>query len=715
MATAKTKVAAGEPTASSGPSDGVQPAPRTFAPAFRRLRVYAFDPSLETQLDNAVINQVVLKVPWESGLDPDPGQRPGDGELRKGPVGEYLEVIDVDPASGCYYPPVDLNDRNLLAQDGLPPSTGNPQFHQQMVYAVAMTTIRNFERALGRLAMWSPHYTKKPPYVPHYVRRLRIYPHALRQANAFYSPQKKALLFGYFPAAGSDPAHQMPGATIFTCLSHDIVVHETTHALLDGLHRRFIEPTNADSLAFHEAFADVVALFQHFSFPEVLRHQIGKTRGDLADQNLLGELAYEFGRATGVRGALRSAIGTWKDGKWQPHVPQPGEYKLTAQPHTRGSHLVAAVFDAFLAIYKARIADLLRIATGGTGRLPEGQLHPDLVNRLADEAAKSSRHVLNMCIRALDYCPPCDLTFGEYLRALITADFDLVRDDYRGYRIAMIEAFRRRGIFPDDVRTLSEDGLCWHAPDSGELELLGQILPKAAEFQALMPSWDLKCERRRVFEQMLEFQQHLEDRIKERLREKTPAIDQALRILGLDAALPERELKVDSLRPARRIGPDGQSIVELIVEITQRLPAFWQAGNLGNGPDAERPPLVLPDGFELLPTAAGHDEEDSSLHRSKGFVVLRRYQRHGNKDADFWIRGGCTLLIDPETAKVRYAVVKNIRNTTRYDREAAYRARADGSLRFTYFGRIQRLEESEAFAMLHRSQPEELADGAAGW
>ena len=60
-------------------------------------------------------------------------------------------------------------------------------------------------------------------------------------------------------------------------------------------------------------------------------------------------------------------------------------------------------------------------------------------------------------------------------------------------------------------------------------------------------------------------------------------------------------------------------------------------------------------------------------------------------------------------------MVKNIRNTTRYDREAAYRARADGSLRFTYFGRIRRLEESEAFAMLHRSQPEELADGAAGW
>ena len=43
-----------------------------------------------------------------------------------------------------------------LAQDGLEPSESNPQFHQQMVYAVAMNTIQSFERALGRRVMWAP-------------------------------------------------------------------------------------------------------------------------------------------------------------------------------------------------------------------------------------------------------------------------------------------------------------------------------------------------------------------------------------------------------------------------------------------------------------------------------------------------------------------------------------------------------------------------------
>ena len=48
-----------------------------------------------------------------------------------------------------------------------------------------------------------------------------------------------------------------------------------------------------------------------------------------------------------------------------------------------------------------------------------------------------ARQMLNICIRALDYCPPVDI-LGEYLRALITADRDLVPEDERSYRVAFI-------------------------------------------------------------------------------------------------------------------------------------------------------------------------------------------------------------------------------------------------------------------------------------
>ncbi|MGH7469885.1 MAG: hypothetical protein ACRENP_18205, partial [Longimicrobiales bacterium] len=297
------------------------------APTHRRLRGYALDPGLTQSLVTAQISDIVFHVPWES--------------LAPGPVGEYLEVVDFDPASGCFYPPVRLDDPILLAQDGLPPTEGSPQFHQQMVYAVASTTIRNFERALGRVALWSPG-----PSPDDFVQRLRIYPHALREANAYFSPAKKALLFGYFQATADDPAHHVPGSMVFTCLSHDIVAHETAHALLDGMHRRLTFPSNPDILAFHEAFADIVALFQHFDSPEILRHQIATTRGDLRSQeNLLGQLAVQFGRASGARGALRDFIGR-KDpvsGVWIPHQPDPAEYDAALEPHRRGGILVAAV------------------------------------------------------------------------------------------------------------------------------------------------------------------------------------------------------------------------------------------------------------------------------------------------------------------------------------------------------------------------------------
>ena len=63
------------------------------------------------------------------------------------------------------------------------------------------------------------------------------------------------------------------------------------------------------------------------------------------------------------------------------------------------------------------MADLRRIATKGTGILPEGDIHPDLAKRFADEAVKAAGRVLTICIRAIDYLPPVDITFGDYLRA----------------------------------------------------------------------------------------------------------------------------------------------------------------------------------------------------------------------------------------------------------------------------------------------------------
>jgi hypothetical protein len=232
-------------------------------PATRLLRVFAFDPSLSTEMANYEVSEVVTRIPWERDRcwQQKDGKLANEPGLLPGPIGDYLEVIDVDPAGGRAYKPVDLNDPHLLASNGLSPSEGNPKFHQQMVYAVAMTTIQHFERALGRQVLWSARAGKDDKGKRQYfsVQRLRVYPHALREENAYYDSAKKALLFGYFPACPELAADGMPGGMTFSCLSHDIIAHETTHAILDGMQRYFLEPGNRDVLAFHEAFADLVA------------------------------------------------------------------------------------------------------------------------------------------------------------------------------------------------------------------------------------------------------------------------------------------------------------------------------------------------------------------------------------------------------------------------------------------------------------------------
>ena len=645
--------------------------PRPPLPAVRPLRVYAYDPSLGAKLDTVAINEATLEVRWEDTLQP-------------GPIGEYIEVVDVDPASQCCYAPVDLNHPYILTRSGLMPSEASPQFHQQMVYAVSMTTIDYFEKALGRVALWAPREVvtpaSQPPAAPapanpapspnpaapaaaaqpttkmEYVPRLRIYPHALRAKNAYYSPEHKALLLGYFKTTGSAAEGLIQGSVVFTAVSHDVVAHETTHALLDGVHRRFREPTNPDVFAFHEAFADIVALFQHFTLPEALRHQIKVTRGNLEQQNLLGQLAVQFGEATDRYGALRDYIGEVqppKEGsgdapRWVRRMPRQTDYddaQKTGDPHLAGAVLVAAVFDAFLQIYKRRTEDLLRLATGGSGVLPNGAISPDLVDRLAREASKVAGQMLNICIRALDYCPPIDITFGEYLRALITADYDLVPYDRLGYRVAFIEAFRDRGIYPKDVKHLSSGSLRWEPPP------LALHQAKVKEVLKLMSTdWDLKSRRKdaydlsntnaRVFWHWLMDKDAVGDDELATLGLMRIDQPQPYRIGTYDGEL--RRVEVHSVRPVRRVSPDGNILSDLVVEVTQ----------------------------SFRPT--------------------------GMPGARF--RGGCTLIVDLGTGEVRYMVRKKVDSPWRIQKQMGFAAAAT-DLGANYF--TDEAGAREPFAMIH--------------
>lgn len=391
----------------------------------RRLTILAQDPSLREK--NGRILTANVEVPNE--------------QLSAGPRGYRVQVIDYDASTNRMYEPLDA-DRMGTIEEPVDPYAprrktsaaafnarllDDPRFHAQNAYAIVMRTLAHFERALGRRVSWS--------FGGH---QLKVAPHAFADANAFYSPRMEALLFGYF--AG-------PNGPVFTSLSHDIVAHETAHALLDGLRRRYLEPSSPDQAAFHEGFADVVALLSIFSIPEVVRYAIQAAVAPPRGRNmqlaqltiaalkrgvLLG-LGDQFGEElSGVHGAsLRRSA----DIEPSPDLLDTPEFK---EEHRRGEILVAAMLQTFLRIYEARLVDLKETSRN---QLP--------LARVVEEGADIAERMLTMAIRALDYMPPTDIEFGDYLSALITSDLEIHPEDRRyGMRKHLLEGFKSFGIRP---------------------------------------------------------------------------------------------------------------------------------------------------------------------------------------------------------------------------------------------------------------------------
>ena len=378
---------------------------RHSLPNTRTLTAIAQDPSIKFR---GKILTTELRIPAE--------------DLLPGPCGYRVNVIDYDSTTNTLYEPMTYgeqdsrskyvdpfaykpngrastarkarHDRNLIE---------NPKFHAQHVYAIAMRTLAQFEFALGRRCAWGSD-----------GHQIHIAPHAFADANAFYSRLDRGIFFGYF--AGAD------GKVVYTCLAHDVVAHETTHALLDGLRWRYMEQSMPEQAGFHEGFADIVALLSVFSLSDVVdagldlasggrSHLISSSllEADALKKSVLFGLAKQMGRELSeVRGdALRRSVEL-PPGK--PYMSAE-RYPEFAEPHRRGELLVAAFINSFLDIWLARLSKIGPIANGKKDR-----------SIVRDEGAQAAGHLLTMAIRAIDYCPPTDITFSHYLSALLTID-----------------------------------------------------------------------------------------------------------------------------------------------------------------------------------------------------------------------------------------------------------------------------------------------------
>jgi hypothetical protein len=481
---------------------------RHSLPTQRTLSIIAQDPSVKI---GGKILTTEVEIPAEM--------------LAPGPTGYRVTVVDYDATNNVLYEPAVLEHAaNGIQKDAftLKDARGkkkkrpkgydrrlrtDPRFHAQNAYAIVMRTLARFEHALGRRVKWGSD-----------GHQIHVVPHAFAEANAFYSRDDRGIFFGYFTGEAGQP--------VYTCLSHDIVAHETTHALLDGLRGRYIEPSSPDQDAFHEGFGDIVALLSIFSLEDVVgalldRGAGGKgklieakylTREKLRASVLLG-LAEEMGEATsGVRGdALRrSAL-----------LPQNKPYlsmEEFLEPHRRGELLVAGMLNAFIDIWLARLAKVGAIADGKKDR-----------SLVVEEGARVADHLLTMSIRAIDYCPPTDITFSDYLSALLTIDREVVPDDSRyGYRQALKKNFAAYGIEPD--KDAGEDGT-WERCDQ-------EFVYSRSHFDSMLR------DEAEVFRFIWENREALE----------------------IDS---NGYIEVQSVLPSHRIGPDGFILRETVAEYVQ--------------------------------------------------------------------------------------------------------------------------------------------------
>jgi len=475
------------------------------------LTIIAQDPSVRV---GGKILRAQVEVPTE--------------ELAPGPWGYRVHVVDYDSSTlnlfrPIKYPPIGTakngdGDPFFKASDAK--LLSDPTFHAQNAYAIVMRILARFEFALGRRGSWG-----------FYGHQIKVAPHAFADANAFYSEDDQALMFGYFPGISQ--------RMVFCCLSHDIVAHETSHALLDGLRTRYTDPSSPEQAAFHEGFADVVALLSVFALPGIVETIIDlntpeKKSSQIATKNTTSEalrksmllgLAKEMGRELpAMRGdVLRRSVELVPS---RSYIKDP-EF---TEPHRRGEIFVAAMMNSFIKVWSKRLESLGQVAPG---RLDRG--------RVVEEGSMVADYLLTMVIRALDYAPPVNLEFCDFLSAILTSDREINPSDSRyHFRDILRETFVSYGIEPASEGTEEEPGI-WAPPEKGM-------------------NYDLV---------------HFESMQRDR-DEVFRFIWQNRKVLDL---YEDSYTRVLSLRPCLRVGPDGFALRETVVEYMQIVTVL--AGELG--------------------------------------------------------------------------------------------------------------------------------------
>jgi hypothetical protein len=313
-----------------------------------------------------------------------------------GPVSRRVAVLDFDETTGHVVP----GARFLRPAAGRelggyelrkPGDLAARDFNQVSVYATVLKTMNMFEHqdTLGRKIVWAFD-----------APQLLVVPRAGEMHNAFYERESHSLQFFFFPSARD-------GRTVYTSLSQDVVAHECTHAILDGIAPALYDALAPQSLALHEAVADLGAVVMSFRTRPLAEAVLQQTNGDIGAANAFSWIAEEFGAAgdpSGRTDALRS-LGEYKT----LDPADPAHLVDRDEPHGLSELLTSALY----AVVSRSYAQLRPLQEREHGR-----------NAAAWREAlfRAAERFKRLVFRALDYLPPGEVSFADYARAIIACD-----------------------------------------------------------------------------------------------------------------------------------------------------------------------------------------------------------------------------------------------------------------------------------------------------
>ncbi len=436
-----------------------------------KIPIFIKDPLVA--LENPALGFQEITVRLEEGFDSGPTSSRVVVVDYNGDTGQLIEPVvwdkqkkwfrnpSSDPDDWLPEPPAVISDerfaklsessqaaRKKKYQEFIDKSVGNLHFHQLNAWAVVQRVLEFYEdpQAMGRPIPWGFD-----------GNRLIVVPHAGYKENAFYDHNSKSLQLYYF-------GDQLkPG---YTCLSHDIIAHETGHAILDGIRPLYVQPTSIQTTAFHEFMGDLTAILLAL-FNNDLRHFIAeKTRGDMTQADALANLAKQFSEEVQGRAYLRTA-----------HNDQTmDKVKELVSPHLVSQVLTGAMFDILIGITKKHMDKNLPIQSvndseGVSNEAVEGA-EDTSPNETSDEGEESDSQqaptgkvtpkqafwwaadrLRRVALQPLDLCPPCDIQFLDYAQAVLRNDILTNPVDENGYREILLDVFHERGLCGCDYPT----------------------------------------------------------------------------------------------------------------------------------------------------------------------------------------------------------------------------------------------------------------------